>query len=206
MKAFRDFTAAALSALLLTVSVSAEARAVVLAEAETGTILYSENPDEKMPMASVTKIMTLLLAAEQIEAGKLSFEDIIPASAYASGMTGSVIWLEPNEQMSAGELLKSVVIASANDSCVAVAEYIAGSEEKFVALMNARAAELGMTNTHFVNCVGYDAENHINTAADVAKMAAELRRLDCYDEFLATRLDSVARARNAKRSCLTPTS
>lgn len=191
MKFSAYITAAALSALLLTTGVSAEAKAVVLAERETGAVLYSENADERLPMASVTKIMTLLLAAEQIEAGRLSFEDMIPTSAYASGMTGSVIWLEPNEQMSAGELLKSVVIASANDSCVALAEYITGSEEKFVALMNARAAELGMTNTHFVNCVGYDAENHYTTAADVAKMAAELRRHDCYDTFLSTRLDSV---------------
>lgn len=191
MKFSAVIASATLSALMLCSAVSADARAAVLAEAATGELLCGENVDERLPIASITKIMTLLLAAERLEAGKLSFEDMIPVSEYASGMTGSVIWLEPNEQISAGELLKSVVIASANDSCVALAEYIAGSEEKFTALMNSRAAELGMSNTHFTNCVGYDAEEHYSTAADIAIMAAELRKHDCYDEFLTTRLDSV---------------
>ncbi len=182
---------AALSVCLLTADIYAEARSVILADTVTGEVLKAENENERLPIASVTKIMTLLIAAEELAAGNISLSDTVPVSAYASGMTGSVIWLEPNEQMSLHDLLKSIVISSANDSCVAVAEYISGSEEKFVARMNSRAAELGMTSTHFENCVGYDSENHYSTAADVAVMAAELRKHSVYDEFLLTRLDSV---------------
>lgn len=167
------------------------ARSVVLAEEETGQILYAQNPDEKVAIASVTKIMTLLIAAEEMKAGRLSMQDEITASQNAFLMDGSVIWLNEGEKMSVYDIVRSIVISSANDACVALAEHIGGSEKKFVARMNKRADELGMKDTHFVNCTGLDAEGHLSTASDVAKMAAELRKYDYYDEFLLTRLTYV---------------
>lgn len=167
------------------------AKSIVLAEAATGQILFSQNPNEKLAIASVTKIMTLLLAAEEMKAGRLSMEDTITASYNAFSMDGSVIWLNEGEKMSVYDITRSIVISSANDACVALAEYLGGSEENFVASMNKKAEELGMKNTHFVNCTGLDANNHYSTAADVAIMAAELRKYDYYDEFLLTRLTYV---------------
>ncbi len=167
------------------------AKSAVLMEKETGQILYEKNADEKLPIASVTKIMVLLIAAEEISKGKLSFEDTAVCSDYAGSMDGSVIWLESGEEMSVGDLIKSIVIASANDACVMLAEHIEGSERAFVERMNKRAAALEMSGTKFSNCVGYDNAEHYSTARDVAKMAAELRKYDYYDEFLMTRLDSV---------------
>lgn len=167
------------------------AKSVILAEASTGQVLFCHNPDEKLPIASITKIMTLLIAAEEMSAGRLSMEDTAVASAHAFSMDGSVIWLNEGEEMSIYDITRSIVISSANDACVALAEHIAGTEEAFVQRMNSRAAQLGMTNTHFVNCSGLDAEGHFSTAADVAKMAAELRKYDYYDEFLLTRLTYV---------------
>ena len=168
-----------------------DAVSVVLTESATGQVLYSQNPDQKLAIASVTKIMTLLIAAEEMSAGRLSMEDTVVASYNAFAMDGSVIWLNEGEKMSVYDILRSIVISSANDACVALAEHISATEEAFVNRMNKRAAELGMTNTHFVNCTGLDAENHYSTAADVAKMAAELRKYDYYDEFLLTRLTYV---------------
>lgn len=167
------------------------AKSVILAEASTGQVLFCQNPDEKLPIASITKIMTLLIAAEEMSAGRLSMEDTAVASAHAFSMDGSVIWLNEGEKMSIYDITRSIVISSANDACVALAEHIAGTEEAFVQRMNSRAAQLGMTNTHFMNCSGLDAEGHFSTAADVAKMAAELRKYDYYDEFLLTRLTYV---------------
>lgn len=167
------------------------AKSVVLAEAETGQILYSQNPDERVAIASITKIMTLLIAAEEMKAGRLSPEDTVTASRNAFLMDGSVIWLNEGEKMSVYDITRSIVISSANDACVALAEHIEGSEEKFVERMNKKAAELGMKSTRFVNCTGLDEEGHLSTASDVAKMAAELRKYDYYDEFLLTRLSYV---------------
>lgn len=193
------FTAAALF-VFCPVRVSAEkqvtadiksAKAAVLVESSTGKALCGLNENTRLPMASITKIMTLLIAAEEIESGRLSFEDTAVCSEHANSMDGSVIWLETGEEMSVGDLAKSIVIASANDACVMLAEHIAGSEPAFVERMNKKAAQLGMTNTHFVNCVGFDDKEHYSSARDIAVMAAELRRYSCYDEFLMTRLDSV---------------
>ncbi|MCM1055835.1 MAG: D-alanyl-D-alanine carboxypeptidase [Bacteroides sp.] len=167
------------------------AKSVVLTEAATGQVLYAQNPDEKLAIASITKIMTLLLAAEEMKAGRLAFEDTVTASYNAFSMDGSVIWLNEGEKMSVYDICRSIVISSANDACVALAEHIAGSEEEFVKKMNKKAAELDMTDTHFVNCTGLDADNHFSSASDVAKMAAELRKYDYYDEFLLTRLTYV---------------
>lgn len=167
------------------------AKAAILVESSTGKALCGLNENQRLPIASVTKIMTLLIAAERIDDHKLKFTDTAVCSAHANSMDGSVIWLETGEEMTVGDLIKSVVIASANDACVMLAEHIAGTEEKFVERMNSRAAELGMTNTHFVNCVGYDDKEHYSSARDIAVMAAELRKYNYFDEFLMTRLDSV---------------
>ena len=203
MNLFRYTAAAAAFALMIsTVSVNAAAersvradiktaKAAILVESSTGKALCGYNENTRLPMASVTKIMTLLIAAEEIDAGRLGFDDTAVCSEHANSMDGSVIWLETGEEMTVGDLAKSIVIASANDACVMLAEHIAGSEEAFVGRMNARAAELGMTNTHFANCVGYDDKEHYSSARDIAVMAAELREYDCYDDFLLTRLDSV---------------
>lgn len=168
-----------------------EAKAAILIEQETGQVLFEQNADERLPVASVTKIMTLLITAQEINSGNLTFEETAVCSDYAGSMDGSVIWLEKGEEMLVGDLIKSVVIASANDACVMLAEHIEGSESAFVERMNTTAAELKMTNTNFVNCVGYDHENHYSTARDIAVMARELRKYDYFDEFLLTRLDSV---------------
>lgn len=167
------------------------AKSVVLAEAATGQVLYSQNPDEKLAIASVTKIMTLLIAAEELKAGNLTMEDTVTASHNAFVMDGSVIWLNEGEKMSLYDITRSIVISSANDACVALAEHIGGTEKEFVSRMNKKAAELGMKNTNFVNCTGLDEKNHYSTASDVAIMAAELRKYDYYDEFLLTRLTYV---------------
>lgn len=166
-------------------------KSAILTEKETGTVLYEKNADERLPIASVTKIMVLLIAAEEIKSGNLSFSDSAVCSDYAGSMDGSVIWLEAGEVMEVGDLIKSIVIASANDACVMLAEHIGGSEAEFVKRMNEKASSLGMTNTSFVNCVGYDDPNHYSSARDIAKMAAELRKYNYYDEYLLTRLDSV---------------
>ena len=159
-------------------------KSAILMEASTGKILYEQNPHEAMPPASVTKIMTLLLVMEAIEEGKLSWDDTVTASAHAASMGGSQIYLKEGEQMSARDLIKSVVIASANDAAVALAEHVAGSEAAFVARMNERARELGMTSTSFENTNGLDdtAQNHVTSAADIAIMS---RALICHKEILA---------------------
>lgn len=151
-------------------------RSAVLMEASTGKILYAENSTEAMPPASVTKIMTLLLVMEAIDRGELKWEDPVTASAHAASMGGSQIYLKEGETMTARDLIKSVVIASANDAAVALAEHVAGSEEAFVSNMNRRARELGMTSTHFENTNGLDdtAQNHVTSAADIAIMSRAL--------------------------------
>ncbi len=151
-------------------------KSAVLMEASTGKILYAQNPAEAMPPASVTKIMTLLLVMEAIERGELKMEDSVTASAHAASMGGSQIYLKEGEQMTVRDMVKSVVIASANDAAVALAEHVAGSEEAFVKRMNDRARELGMTSTHFENTNGLDdtALNHVTSAADIAIMSRAL--------------------------------
>ena len=151
-------------------------KSAVLMEASTGKILYAKNMDEALPPASVTKVMTLLLIMEQIDSGRLKYTDTVTASANAASMGGSQIYLKEGETMTVEDLLKSVVIASANDAAVALAEHIAGSESAFVDSMNKRAAELGMTKTHFENTNGLDdtTENHVTSAHDIAIMSREL--------------------------------
>lgn len=147
---------------------------VILIEAETGTVLYENNADVPLPPASVTKIMSLLLIMESIKDGKISLEDKVTASEYACSMGGSQVYLEPGEIMTVDEMLKCVVVSSANDATVALAEHVTGSVDAFVAKMNVRAAELGMTNTVFKNTTGIDEDGHFISARDVAIMSREL--------------------------------
>ena len=149
-------------------------KAAVLKEAISGKILYEKNKDEKMSPASITKIMSLLIAGEALEDGKINLDDKVTASKEASSMGGSQIWLKENEVMTVDELLKAASVASANDATVALGEHIAGSEESFVALMNERAEELGLKNTQFKNCTGLDEEGHFTTAEDISIVAEEV--------------------------------
>ena len=168
-----------------------KAKSAILMEVNTGEILYEMNSDEQLPPASITKIMSLLLVMEAIDHGEMSVEDVIAASEHACSMGGSQIWLEPGESMTVDDLLKAAVIASANDATVALGEQIAGSEEAFVAMMNARATQLGMTNTNFINATGLDAEGNKSTAHDVAFMSAELIKHDLIKNYSTVWMDSL---------------
>ncbi len=148
--------------------------AAILIDEDSGTVLYEKNADDRRPIASITKVMTLLLTFEALEAGKIHLDDFVPVSEHAYHMGGSQIWLEPGEQMTLDDMLKAICISSANDAAVAVAEYVGGSEPAFAEMMNARAADLGMTNTHFANACGLDEEGHLSTARDVATMSREM--------------------------------
>lgn len=149
-------------------------QAAILIDEDSGTVLYEKNADESRPIASITKIMTLLLTFEALEAGKVSLSDTVPVSEHAYHMGGSQIWLEPGEQLTLDEMLKAICISSANDAAVAVAEFIGGSEPVFVERMNARAKELGMQSTTFRNACGLDEDGHLSTARDVAIMSREM--------------------------------
>lgn len=154
------------------------ARSAILLDADTGTIIYEKNSHDKLPPASITKVMTMLLTMEAIDEGQLKWTDKVRTSEYAASMGGSQIFLEPGEEMTVDEMLKGIAMASGNDASVAMAEKIAGSEEGFVKMMNEKAAELGMKDTHFVNCNGLPAENHYTSAHDIAVMSRELLKYD----------------------------
>lgn len=168
-------------------------KSAVLMEASTGEILYATNENEPLPPASVTKVMTLLLVMEAIDDKKINYTDMVSASEHACSMGGSQIYLEPGEQMSVEDLLKSVVIASANDAAVTLAEYVAGTEEAFVEMMNQKAAELGMENTVFENTNGLDdtTENHVTSAKDIAIMSRELIKYSKITEYSSIWMDSI---------------
>ena len=154
------------------------AKSAVLIDAATGTVLYEQNTHEALAPASVTKVMTMLLIMEAIDSGKLRWEDMVTASETAAAKGGSQIYLKAGETMSVSDMVKSIAVSSANDCACAMAEHLAGSEAAFVEQMNQRAAELGMENTHFVNCTGLDDEpeaaSHKTSAADIAIMSREL--------------------------------
>ena len=157
----------------------------------SGKVLYEKDSAQRMAPASVTKIMTLLLTMEAIDSGHIAYDDIVTASAHAASMTGSGIWLEEGEQFTVDEMIKCVAVASANDCSVALAEYIAGSEPAFVAMMNERALELGMYNTNFVNCCGLEVEGHYTTAADVAIMSCELIKHEKIFDYTTIWMDTI---------------
>lgn len=170
-----------------------DCKSAILIEASTGKVLYEKDADMALPPASVTKVMTLLLVMEAIEEGRLKYGDTVRASANACSMGGSQIYLKENEEMSVEDMLKSVVIASANDAAVALAEHIAGSEEEFVRRMNKRAEELGMKNTRFENTNGLDdtTDSHLTSARDIAIMSRELIKYPKILEYSSTWMDSV---------------
>lgn len=156
------------------VTLELSAKSVVLMEASTGTILYEQEKDLELAPASVTKIMTLLLIFEALEEGKISLEEEVTVSEYAASMGGSQVYLEPGEKQTVETMIKCIVVPSANDACVAMAEHVAGTQEQFVKNMNDKAQQLGMEHTNFVNCNGLDAEGHLTTAYDIALMSAQL--------------------------------
>ncbi|MBE6583425.1 MAG: D-alanyl-D-alanine carboxypeptidase [Ruminococcaceae bacterium] len=170
-----------------------DCKSAILMEAGTGAVLFEQNADEAFPPASVTKIMTLLLVMEAIEQGKISLDDTVTASAHAASMGGSQIYLKEGEQMSVEDMLKSVVISSANDAACALAEFVSGSEEAFVRQMNERAAQLGMKNTSFENTNGLDdtVESHLTSARDIAIMSRELIKHEKILEYSSIWMDTI---------------
>ena len=164
---------------------------VILTEPKTGKVIFEKNADERRPVASVTKVMTILLTLEAIDDGRVSLGDSVPVSARASGMGVSQVFLDANKDYRLRDLLKSVIVASANDAAVALAEYMDGAEEAFVRRMNQRAQELGLTNTHYVNCTGLPAQGHYTTARDVAKLSAQLDAHPLYYEFSTIWMDEL---------------
>lgn len=170
-----------------------DAKSGILMEASTGKVLFEQNPDEALPPASVTKVMTLLLVMEAIDNGVISLTDNVSISAHASSMGGSQVYLKEGEEMTVEDLLKSVVISSANDAAVALAEYVAGSEESFVSKMNEKAAELGMVNTKFENTNGLDdtVTSHLTSARDIALMSRELISHEKILEYSSIWMDTI---------------
>lgn len=173
--------------------VQVKAKAALLMEASTGRVLMAQNAHEQLYPASVTKIMTLLLVMEAVENGKINLTDTVTASREAAEKGGSQIWLEEGEQMTVDELLKAAAVASANDACEALGEYVAGSSAAFVKLMNERAAQLGMQDTHFENCTGLDdtAENHKTSAYDIALMSRALLQYPHITNYTTIWMDSL---------------
>ena len=165
------------------------APSAILIEPNSRKVLFEKNAHEIRACASITKVMTLVLVFEAMDEGKISYEDVVTTSAHASSMGGSDIWLEPGETMSVHDMIKAVVVASANDAAVALAEHICGSEEEFVAKMNEKAKLLGMNDTTFKNCNGLDEEGHLTSAYDVALMSAELIKHEDIFEFSSIWLD-----------------
>ncbi len=170
-----------------------KAKSAVLMDVSTGQVLYKYNENEKLPPASVTKIMSLLLIAEAIDSGKIKLTDEVTASADAAAKGGSQIWLKEGETMTVDEMLKAVAIASANDACCALGEYIAGSETAFVKMMNDKAKELGMKNTNFENCSGLDDDtvDHLTTAYDIGLMSVELLKHEFIQDYTTVWMDSL---------------
>lgn len=167
------------------------AKSGILVDQINGTVLYEKNSHEKMPPASITKIMTMLLVMEAIDDGKVKFEDVVTCSTHASSMGGSQIWLKENEQMTVHQLMKACAINSANDAAMALAEHIGGSEDGFVAMMNNKAIELKMVDTTFVNPTGLDAKGHVSSAYDIALMSQELLKHKTITDYTSIYMDSL---------------
>lgn len=168
-------------------------KSAILMDATTGTVLYENNADERLSPASVTKIMTLLLVFEAIQSGSLKWDDILVVSENAASMGGSQVFLEPSEKMCVEDLIKSVIVASANDAAVTLAEHVAGSEEAFIEAMNKRASELGMENTKFENATGLDDDtlDHKTTARDIAIMSRELLKHEKVTDYTTIWMDTI---------------
>lgn len=167
------------------------AKSAILMEEATGNILYESNPDERLPIASVTKVMTMLLIMEAVDSGKISLDDMVTVSENAMSYGGSTMFLETGEQLTVNDMLKGIAVASANDGCVAMAEHLAGSESAFVDMMNEKAKELGMENTHFMNTNGLDEEDHYSSARDVAIMSRELMKHETIFNYTSIWMDTL---------------
>lgn len=167
------------------------AKSAILMDAKTGQILWEKDAHKQLPPASMTKIMSLLLAMEAVESKKVSLDDLVSVSAYAESMGGSQIFLSAKDRLPLGTMLKAITVASANDACVAVAEFLGGTEESFVEQMNKRAQELGMKNTHFVNTTGLPDPDHYSTAYDLALMGRELIKYEQFREWAKIWTDKV---------------
>lgn len=167
------------------------AKSAILMEESTGNILYESNPDERVPIASVTKVMTMLLIMEAVDSGKISLDDMVTVSENAMSYGGSTMFLETGEQLTVNDMLKGIAVASANDGCVAMAEHLAGSESAFVDMMNEKAKELGMENTHFMNTNGLDEDDHYSSARDVAIMSRELMKHETIFNYTSIWMDTL---------------
>lgn len=167
------------------------AKSAILMEKSTGNILYESNPDERLPIASVTKVMTMLLIMEAVDSGKISLDDMVTVSENAMSYGGSTMFLETGEQLTVNDMLKGIAVASANDGCVAMAEHLAGSESAFVDMMNEKAKELGMKNTHFMNTNGLDEDDHYSSARDVAIMSRELMKHETIFNYTSIWMDTL---------------
>ena len=169
------------------------AKSAILMEEATGNILYESNPDERLPIASVTKVMTMLLMMEAVDSGKISLDDMVTVSENAMSYGGSTMFLETGEQLTVNDMLKGIAVASANDGCVAMAEHLAGSESAFVDMMNEKAKELGMENTHFMNTNGLDIceDDHYSSARDVAIMSRELMKHETIFNYTSIWMDTL---------------
>lgn len=165
--------------------------AAILAETATGTIIFEKNADERREVASITKLMTALLVMEAIDRGDVQLNDSVQVSQNAAAMKGSQALLDANATYSLEDLLRTTIMASANDSAVALSEYLCGSEEAFVARMNARAGDLGMTNTHYVNCTGYPQEGQYTTARDVCTLCCEVAKHPLYTKYSSVWIDKL---------------
>jgi len=174
------------------VPMSISAPCAILMEPVTGSVVFEKSADERRPVASVTKVMTILLTLEAIDEGRIALDDVVTVSPNAESMGGSQAFLSAGGRYKVSDLLKSVIIASANDSAVALAEHIAGAHEAFVRRMNERAAELGLENTNFVNCTGLPAQGHFMSARDVATLSSELDRHPLYYEYSTIWMDEIA--------------
>ena len=183
--------ACGISAFAETVALELSAPSAILIEASTGQVLYEKNSHDRRPPASVTKIMTMLLVMEAIDGGKIKLDDMVRCSEKAASMGGSQVYLEPGEEMRVRDMLKAVAVASGNDAAAALGEFIAGSLEGFVGMMNERAKELGMNDTHFVNCNGLDDPEHLTSAFDIALMSKKLISHPGIFEFTTIWMDSL---------------
>ena len=170
---------------------SVSSKSAILMDVGSGQILYEKNAHDKLPPASVTKVMTMLLICEALDSGKITLDDSVQISDNAASMGGSQIFLEAGEVQKVDTLLKGIAVASANDGCVAMAEYIGGSVESFVDMMNAKAKELNMKDTNFVNTNGLPVDNHYTSAHDIAIMSRELLKHDVISKYLTTWMDQV---------------
>jgi len=166
-------------------------KSAILIESDTGEVLYKQDADVRLPIASVTKIMTLCLIFDKMEAGQFNGEDIVTVSDNAAGMGGSQVFLEAGGKYAVNDLIKCIIVASANDACVAMAEYVSGSQSAFVELMNQKASQLNLNNTNFVNCTGMPAKGHYSSAEDVAIMSCELVKHEEFFNYSSIWMDEI---------------